>query len=124
MVLRPFALSLLVPDRYYRRVRSHVERKSRYGRALVPGNGLTIFCVLELPMRAVEIDQIPSPCRSSCKSKPKHELSPWVRDGEIARRFDYHCCETDDEFNDVERLAMTRNPPCEIQFRASPERRP
>ena len=40
--------------------------------------------------------------------KPRHDLTPWVR-GEVVRRFDFRCCESDDEFNEVPRLALTAN---------------
>lgn len=106
MVLRSFALSLLVPERFYRRVCSYVE-SNRIEDGHGTGQRLDYICV-GVPTGA-------NGDRSDAKSlllklqlRPKHEFSPWVR-GEILKRFDFRCCESVDEFNGFERNAMTEN---------------
>lgn len=37
-----------------------------------------------------------------------HDLTPWVR-AEVLRRFDFRCCDSVEQFNEVDRLAMTEN---------------
>src|SRR5690606_34075673 len=40
--------------------------------------------------------------------KPRHDLASWVR-GEVLRRFNFRCCQSVEEFNDVAGPAMTEN---------------
>jgi uncharacterized protein YPO0396 len=104
MVLRSFALSLLVPERYYPRVRAYVEA-NRITDAQGEGQRLDYLCV----GRPSEVsgDRIdPQLMIHKLQFKPRHDLTPWVR-GEILKRFDFRCCESVDEFNNVSRLAMT-----------------
>ena len=106
MVLRPFALSLLVPERYYPRVRAYIER-NRLVDANNKGQRLDYICVA----KAAEPSGDRIDPRSLCKKlqfKSNHDLSPWVRN-EILRRFDFRCCESVEEFNDISRFAMTEN---------------
>lgn len=104
LVLHSFALSLLVPERYYRRVRTYVETHR-----IIDGQGegqkLDYICVGK-PSDAGG-DRIDA--RSlvhKLQFKPRHDLSPWVR-GEILKRFDFRCCESVEEFSEYSRFAMT-----------------
>lgn len=106
MVLRSFALSLLVPERFYRRVRSYVEQtKMVDGRG--QGQRLVYLCV----KRSVSDNgdrQHPQSLLRKLEFRAGHDLAPWVR-GEVERRFDYQCCELVEEFDHAPRFAMTAN---------------
>ncbi len=104
MVLRSFALSLLVPERYYQRVRAYVET-NRVMDAQGEGQRLDYICVgrpQELSGDRVD----PQSLLHKLQFKPRHDLIPWVR-GEILKRFDFRCCDSVEEFNGIARLAMT-----------------
>jgi uncharacterized protein YPO0396 len=106
MVLRSFALSLLVPERFYRRVRSYVET-TRIVDAHGEGQRLDYLCVGNSAV--VSGDRVdPQSLVHKLQFKPRHDLAPWVR-GEILKRFDFRCCENVDQFNDIPRLALTAN---------------
>ncbi len=106
MVLRSFALSLLVPERYYRRVRTYVEQNRMLdGR----GEGQRLD-YLRVGKGAAETgDRLHEQSLvRKLKFRDRHPLAAWVR-GEIGRRFDFRCCDSIEEFNDTTRLAMTEN---------------
>lgn len=106
MILRSFALSLLVPERYYPRVRGYVENH-RVTDERGEGQRLDYICVGR-PTDASG-DRIDSHSLvSKLEFKPRHDLAPWVR-GEVIKRFDFRCCESVEEFNEGHRLAMTKN---------------
>jgi uncharacterized protein YPO0396 len=106
MVLRSFALSLLVPDRYYRRVQSYVEaNRITDGR----GDGQKLDYIRVGRPTDLGGDRVdPRSLVSKLEFKPRHDLAPWIR-GEVFKRFDFHCCHSMEEFNDVPRMAMTEN---------------
>lgn len=108
MVLRSFALSLLVPEKYYRRIRTYVEQNKMVDAA---GRGQRLVYLSIRPT----VDAAESGDRLDARSlirkleyRPGYDLTAWVR-GEIASRFDYMCCETLEEFDQVSRYAMTTN---------------
>lgn len=106
MVLKSFALSLLVPERYYSRVRSYVE-SNRLTNARGEGQRLDYLRIGK--MAEPDGDRIdPQSLFHKLHFKPRHDLSPWVR-GEILRRFDFRCCNSVEEFNDASSYAMTEN---------------
>lgn len=106
MVLNSFALSLLVPDRYYQRVRSYLERNRINDEK---GHGARIDYIRVGVPKTDSGDRIDTNSLiNKLNFKPRHDLTPWVR-GEVTRRFDFHCCENDDEFNSVPRMALTPN---------------
>ena len=107
MVLRSFALSLLVPQRYYHIVSRHVDAKR-----LADGNGrgqrLVYLCVGE---RTGSSRRLPLHGQSLLRKlafREGHPLLPWVN-AELEERFDFVCCDTLDEFQAADGLAMTRN---------------
>ncbi len=108
MVLRPFALSLLVPDRYYRRVRAYVEA-TRMADGKGDGQRLVYLRVGKAAEAAPAGDRLDAlSLFRKLQFRRGHDLSPWVRD-EVLRRFDFRCCNSIDEFNDTPRMAMTEN---------------
>jgi uncharacterized protein YPO0396 len=108
MVLRSFALSLLVPDRYYRRVRAYVEA-TRLADGRGVGQRLVYLRVGKAEETAPSGDRLhPQSMFRKLQFRTGQDLTPWVRD-EVLRRFDFRCCESIDEFNDTARLAMTEN---------------
>ena len=108
MVLRSFALSLLVPDKFYRRIRSYVEQNKMVD-AAGRGQRLVYLSVKPIAESFGSGDRLDS--RSLLRKleyRPGHDLTSWVR-GEVASRFDFVCCETLAEFDQVPRFAMTIN---------------
>ncbi len=106
LVLRGFALSLLVPDRYYRLVGRYVERTRLSG---ARGDGVRLVYLRIGERKESDGDHVPS--RESLIRKLQfregHPLLPWLR-AELLERFDYRCCETIDDFQLVSGAAVTR----------------
>lgn len=105
--LRGFALSLLVPDRYYRAVSDYVERTRLHdGR-----NRGQRLVYLRIGQRT-DSRNVPVPHSQSLihklDLKAGHPLVPWVR-SELESRFDYRCCESIEEFQQYQGRAMTRS---------------
>lgn len=108
MVLRSFALSLLVPMRHYRRVRGYVEHARLHDQRGV-GQRLVYLSVKPIVSKQDPGDRLH---RQSLLRKlhvrPAHDLTAWVQ-SQLLQRFDYVCCETPEEFDAEPRLAMTAN---------------
>lgn len=107
MVLRGFALSLLVPQRLYAVVSAHVNRtKIRDER----GRGQKLV-YLRVGERGASTNLRPVTQRDSLLKKLRfrenHSLLPWVR-GELEHRFNYQCCESIEEFQAAHDLALTK----------------
>lgn len=90
-VLRGFAVSLLVNEGHYQRVSAWVDQNHLAGR-------LVYFRVRPSEQRS------PAPIRLESNSlvyklsvQPTSKFGPWI-EAYLARRFDYACCETLDEF--------------------------
>lgn len=111
MVLRPLALSLLVPEKFYARVRAYVEQ-SRLADGRGEGQRLDYLAIGPTTGKAPAgrgEDRIdPRSLLGKLQFKPRHDLAPWLR-GEVLRRYDFRCCEGLQEFNDAPRLALTAN---------------
>lgn len=97
-VLHNFGLSLLVPDEHYAGVADWVDRTHLAGR-------LVYFRVRE-PARRATLDLHPDSLVRKLEIKPDSPLYDWLED-ELARRFDYACCTTIDQFR-RETRALTR----------------
>lgn len=108
MVLRSFALSLLVPDRLYHRVSQYVEQTrlaDQHGR----GSRLVYLRVGRFVGEVESGDRLQTQSLiHKLEYRAGHDLTPWVRD-QVTRRFDFQCCETIEEFRDANRLALTVN---------------
>lgn len=104
-VLRGLALSLLVPDRYYRTVSQYIDRT----RLTAQGRGQRL---VYLHVAARPAGPGTKPDRNSLVGKldfrEGHSLLPWLK-GELLDRFDYRCCETIEEFHEQRGMAITRN---------------
>lgn len=108
MVLRPFALSLLVPEQLYPRVRSYVEQ-THIVNERGEGQRLVYLRVGKALPAEEHADRLHSASMfRKLRFRMGHDLTPWVRT-EVLRRFDFRCCESVEQFNEVDRLAMTAN---------------
>ena len=108
MVLRSFALSLLVPERLYPRVRAYVEQ-TRMANEKGEGQRLVYLRVGKADPNAAPGDRLhPQSMLRKLKFRSGHDLVPWVR-AEVLRRWDFRCCESIEQFNEVDRLGMTEN---------------
>lgn len=93
LALRPLALSLLVPERLYARVRSYVER-SRLEDERGEGQRLVYLRVGRAPAEEAPGDRLhPLSMLRKLSFRLAHDLTPWVR-AEVLRRYDYRCCDT------------------------------
>lgn len=111
MVLRSFSLSLLIPERYYPRVRAYIEKRKLTG---ADGKGLRLDYLCVGSVAESSGDRIPaSSLYHKLQFKPKHPLAPWVRE-EIQQRFNFQCCDHVDEFDQIPRNALTVN--CHVKF--------
>ena len=104
-VLHGFALSLLVPEKFYHLVTRHVDgtRLTAQGR----GRRLVYFRVAA----QVAADEGPIPDSQSLIRKlefrDRHALLPWLK-AELSHRFNYRCCDTVEQFAQCRGAAMTR----------------
>jgi uncharacterized protein YPO0396 len=106
LVLRSFALSLLVPQKHYAVVSAHIDRnRIRDGRGF--GQKLVY---LRVGGRAAPHSRPvvhPQSLLGKVKVKDGHGLAPWVK-GELEERFDYLCCDTIEQFQAAHDMALTR----------------
>jgi uncharacterized protein YPO0396 len=107
MVLRSFALSLLVPARHYNVVSAYVDRtRLTDGR----GHGQRLH-YLKISERSLPTRNRPAVHAQSLLRKldfrEGHPLLPWVK-AELEDRFDLRCCDTVDEFQAAADWALTR----------------
>ncbi|MBA3314346.1 MAG: hypothetical protein H0T47_13800 [Planctomycetaceae bacterium] len=104
MILRPFALSVLVPERHYALVSRYVnDRKLTDNR----GHGQRLSYVRVGATKAAAMsDSPPQSLTRKLDLQKRHPLAPWIR-AELAQRFDYRCCETIEEFQTAAAPAIT-----------------
>ncbi|MGE0605932.1 MAG: ATP-binding protein [Pirellulales bacterium] len=108
MVLRSFALSLLVPDRLYPRVRAYVEQ-TRIANEKGEGQRLVYLRVGRAEPDDARGDRLHAQSIiRKLKFRTGHDLAPWVR-AEVLRRSDFRCCDSIEQFNEVDRLGLTEN---------------
>jgi uncharacterized protein YPO0396 len=106
IVLRSFALSLLVPERHYQVVSRYADA-TRITNAHGQGQKLVY---LRVGQRQARPGGQPLHDQSLLKKllfRDAHPLLPWIK-AELADRFDYHCCNTVEEFQASEGRALTR----------------
>jgi uncharacterized protein YPO0396 len=101
-LLRNFGLSLLVPDAHYRAVADWVDRTHLRGR-------LVYYRIREQqrPGRGAPPTAHPDSLVRKLAIKPDTPFYDWL-ESELARRFDFACCATGEQFR-RETRAMTRN---------------
>lgn len=105
MILRPFALSLLVPERHYGLVSRYINQQRL---ADDRGRGMKLTYV-KVGATAAS-DGRPSAAQAVIHKldlRERHPLVPWVR-AELEQRFGYRCCDTIEEFQQAAAPAMTR----------------
>lgn len=105
MVLRGFALSLLVPDRHYRIVSGYVNQ-NRLKDARGFGQKIVYLRVRERQQRLDGSVLDPDSLVRKLKLRDGHVLLPWVR-SELEERFDYRCCDAVEDFQSVHGPAIT-----------------
>lgn len=96
-MLHNFALSLLVPDAHYAKVAQWVERTHL-------GERLVYFRVRD--RRLPEVDRPRGSLAEKLAIKPDTSFADWL-EHELAKRFDYLCCDSLEDFRRTER-AVTR----------------
>jgi uncharacterized protein YPO0396 len=97
-LLRNFALSLLVPDRHYARVAEWVESTELRGRLVY----FRVRADARAPAAGLHADSLVR----KLAIKPDTPFYEWLEQ-ELARRFDYACCRTLEQFRREQR-AVTR----------------
>eukprot|EP00913_Durusdinium_trenchii_P013432 g12613.t1 len=105
-VLRSFALSLLVPERFYQQVSGFVDRTKLAAQG--KGQRLVYLHVGEQIPSFNGPAPSPNSLLRKLSFKQGHRLLPWIS-AELNRRFDYKCCDTIEEFRRCGGLAMTCN---------------
>ncbi len=106
MVLRDFALSLLVPDRHYRLVSRYFDRtrlQSNQGK----GQRLVYLRVGELRHRNEASVPGSDSLIRKLRFREGHPRRPWV-EAHLNERFDYQCCDTIEAFQLASGLAITK----------------
>jgi uncharacterized protein YPO0396 len=105
MILRSFALNLLVPERHYGVVSRYIN-ETRLQNARGQGQKLVYRKVAERSVGPASAPQAQSLIRKLL-FRPQHPLVPWLR-AELAHSFDYRCCNTLEEFQQATGQAATR----------------
>ncbi|EAQ78159.1 ATP-binding protein [Blastopirellula marina] len=105
-VLHGLALSLLVPDRFYPLIASHMERT----RLIAQGHGQRLVYQRVTDRRHGRTGGMNSPQSlvEKLDLRDRHPLLPWLKI-ELSEHFDFRCCESIDEFRSFEGQAMTQN---------------
>lgn len=104
IVLRTLALSLLVPDRNYELVSSYIDRNRLAGRR---GEGLRLDYLRVGPVSRTGSVPAHDSIIRKLQFRNGHPLLPWLK-AELQQRFDFHCCETIEDFQLAAGLAVTR----------------
>lgn len=106
MVLRSFALTLLVPDKAYSLVSSYIER-TRLRDAQGQGQRLVYQHVGNAASEPPPSARPERVLIQKLDFRAGHPLLPWVK-AELSSRFDFRCCETIEEFQSSSGKALTR----------------
>lgn len=107
MVLRGFAMSLLVPEQLYRRVSAYIDQNrlvdNGYGQKLVYQRVGNLSEKRESGERLSDQSLL-----RKLRFKDDHQLTSWLT-RTIELRFNYRCCESIEEFHQTRSFAITRN---------------
>ncbi|MBN8625710.1 MAG: AAA family ATPase [Planctomycetes bacterium] len=106
MILRNFALTLLVPDHCYALVSGYLER-TRLRDAQGHGQRLVYQHVGKSTAKPTELSPDVRSLPQKLEFRPNHPLVPWVK-GELLERFGFRCCDTLAEFQAAPGKALTR----------------
>jgi uncharacterized protein YPO0396 len=106
MLLRGFALTLLVPDRHYPLVSAYIER-TKLRDAQGRGQRLVYHRVHETRSPATLPDWHDQSVLQKLDFRAGQPLLPWLK-AELQQRFQYRCCETIEEFQAANDWALTR----------------
>lgn len=106
MLLRSFALTLLVPERHYALVSGYIER-TRLRDAQGRGQRLVYHCVRESRTSSSALALHEQSLLQKLDYRTGQALLPWVN-GELQARFNYRCCDTVEEFQLLQEWALTR----------------
>jgi uncharacterized protein YPO0396 len=98
-LLHNFGLSLLVPEAHYADVAAWVDRTNLGSRL--------VYYRVRTAVLAEQRHLAPHSLARKLAIKPDSPFYAWI-DAELARRFDYACCDTLEQFR-REKLAITRN---------------
>jgi uncharacterized protein YPO0396 len=98
-LLHGFALSLLVPEAHYADVAAWVDATHLGGRM--------VYYRVRPNVQAEPRSLHPQSLARKLQVREESAFYPWL-DGELARRFDYACCDSMEQFR-REKLAVTRN---------------
>lgn len=93
-VLHNFALSLLVPDEHYRQVADWVDQTHLRGRL--------VYYRVRAPRRSALPELHPESLVRKLQVHPESDCYDWLEQ-ELARRFDYACCRTLEQFRREQR---------------------
>jgi uncharacterized protein YPO0396 len=107
MVLHGFALSLLVPQRYYHIVSRYVDT-NRVADSSGRGQRLVYLRVAERTGSPARLPLHGQSLLRKLAFREGHPLLPWVK-AELEERFDFLCCDTLEQFQAADGLALTRN---------------
>lgn len=106
MLLRGFALTLLIPDRHYNLVSSYIERshlRDNQGR----GQKLVYHRIGQSRSSDGSLTTHDKSLLNKIEFRSGHAFLPWVK-GELQSRFNYLCCETIEDFQLARERAVTR----------------
>jgi uncharacterized protein YPO0396 len=87
-VLHHYGLSLLVPERHYKRVSQYVEKTHLKGR-------LVYFRITTDALQSVQVEA--GSLTEKIRIKPDSEFYDWL-EYSLSKRFNYHCCDNMEEF--------------------------
>ncbi|MBX9792301.1 MAG: hypothetical protein K2Y37_25660 [Pirellulales bacterium] len=105
MVLRGFALSLLVPERHYHVISRYVDANKLTSSG--KGQRLVYLRVGQRQARSAGNLRRDRSLLGKLAFRDGHPLLPWIK-AEIADRYDYECCDTVEDFQTCEGRALTR----------------
>jgi len=106
MLLRGFALTLLVPERHYALVSGYIER-TRLRDAQGRGQRLVYHCVRESRAQSGALALHEQSLLQKLEYRTGQALLPWVN-AELQGRFNYRCCDMVEEFQLTKEWALTR----------------